>query len=1124
MPETSISGINFTIVGKADDAASSIERLTKKLLELSAALSVSGNSTGTLTSSLAKIGKAAENAMTNFGNIGTSAKTASSAFQDVSTSAVAATESVSGVAESTSTASQSMAGIADSAKTATAGLSSASEAANTVSSGLSTASASASATASNLDNVAATSSTASTELKQVAAAAKKTEKATVSLGSSVKNMGKSFLGAVTGGISFFLKSLARIAFYRFIRTIIKEITQAIKEGIQNVYEYSKQVGSSFAPAMDKANAAIQQWKNSLGAMLAPLLEALIPLFIKVVNWVIRLNNAIGELIARLTGQTTFLAAKEISDDWQSLGDSAEEAGNQAKEALKYLAPFDELNRLPGNNGGGGGSGGGSTVDGFEERAVEPFDFSKIFAFFDKLEDYRIEIPIDFLIPPLQDIAVALDFILPDNISEAIQEKLLEIKDIKVSIPAVIDFAIKWAFAPEVARAEAIKFIIDKLGGLEATTKALVDIAVTWTIDAVKAAKEGLNIVEKALAKMVMDAVVGVNIVISWIFDASKAAKEGINIVAKGLSKMTMDVAVAVRLVITWIFDAGEAVKEAIAVVAKGLAKMATDAAVGVKVLLSWGLDAAQAAKAGAEFISEKLKNLVVEVKALVKLALSFAVATAEPVKAAIKAIKEKLGDIVAEVDATVNLALNVVLPAAVGAGAIAAAIALVKKLFDDNDDSGSGGGGGGGPGVVIDFPVYVNPQVEYGDDEAAAAAAAYEQELNDYLAAVNANANAAVAKNENPANVWTALAASILPFTALLGGSAITDLPGLIATLGASGALGTVGALATGEADWQSWIVNENPQMFTLEMTADITDVKTNRLKAEKKETTGWTAVHEKLGRLWAKGQDWSTYKWTAVQEYLGRKWASGQSWSTYKWTAVQEYLGRKWANGQDWNTYQWTAVQEKIQKKFGKDVTSQFTTSQWTAIHDYIYKNFGSGPFTSDQWTAIMKYVYDSIPYYDKYINVTANVTDLTSYNNKGKKAKGGAYYGGRWHNIPQYASGGSPHGTLFWAGEAGPEVVGHAGGRTEVLNASQLGAAVAAGVAKAINSASFSISGTPTYSAMYDDDAETEEAMYRAFVRAWNAVDHDVNAYIDGEPVYTNVVRRNKANTRMTGVNALA
>lgn len=54
---------------------------------------------------------------------------------------------------------------------------------------------------------------------------------------------------------------------------------------------------------------------------------------------------------------------------------------------------------------------------------------------------------------------------------------------------------------------------------------------------------------------------------------------------------------------------------------------------------------------------------------------------------------------------------------------------------------------------------------------------------------------------------------------------------------------------------------------------------------------------------------------------------------------------------------------------------------------------------------------------------------------------ANGGAFYQGSWHDIPQYSAGGFPnHGSVFVAGEAGAEVVGHVNGRTEVLNESQM------------------------------------------------------------------------------------
>ena len=67
--------------------------------------------------------------------------------------------------------------------------------------------------------------------------------------------------------------------------------------------------------------------------------------------------------------------------------------------------------------------------------------------------------------------------------------------------------------------------------------------------------------------------------------------------------------------------------------------------------------------------------------------------------------------------------------------------------------------------------------------------------------------------------------------------------------------------------------------------------------------------------------------------------------------------------------------------------------------------------------------------------------------------KKFGGAFYGGSWHGIPQYANGTTnAHGSLFLAGEAGPEIVGHVGGRTEVLNKSQLASAMFSAVRSAM------------------------------------------------------------------------
>ena len=65
---------------------------------------------------------------------------------------------------------------------------------------------------------------------------------------------------------------------------------------------------------------------------------------------------------------------------------------------------------------------------------------------------------------------------------------------------------------------------------------------------------------------------------------------------------------------------------------------------------------------------------------------------------------------------------------------------------------------------------------------------------------------------------------------------------------------------------------------------------------------------------------------------------------------------------------------------------------------------------------------------------------------------AAGGVIRGGiaRYlDSVPHYAGGTTrPHGTVFLAGEAGPEIMGHINGRTEILNKSQIAEAIYAAV----------------------------------------------------------------------------
>ena len=208
---------------------------------------------------------------------------------------------------------------------------------------------------------------------------------------------------------------------------------------------------------------------------------------------------------------------------------------------------------------------------------------------------------------------------------------------------------------------------------------------------------------------------------------------------------------------------------------------------------------------------------------------------------------------------------------------------------------------------------------------------------------------------------------------------------------------------------------------------------------------------------------------------------------------------------------------------------------------YPFIYSVANMGDYKNNLGTPLLNsnaYISDyridsSIKYYGymsvgAYLNIKGQTNTPTvavnAYYTNQTRAKGGAYYGSMWHDIPQYASGGRPHGSLFLAGEAGPEVVGHVGGRTEVLNRSQLAATMYSAVRSAMASTGFRISASPNPSYNTAEGTGNEDALYRAFRRALDETDFGGDVELDGQTLYRAMVNRNRQNTRLTGVNAMA
>lgn len=150
----------------------------------------------------------------------------------------------------------------------------------------------------------------------------------------------------------FVSSLARIAVYRLIRSALKEIAKAIKEGVQNLYQWGQawqntySSAAKFVDSMDKLATAFLYLKNSIGAAVSPLIDVVAPVIDALVDKFVALTNAINQALAALSGAGVWRRALKYQYTY------AEAAGLTAKALKRTVLAFDELNKLDDKNKGG----------------------------------------------------------------------------------------------------------------------------------------------------------------------------------------------------------------------------------------------------------------------------------------------------------------------------------------------------------------------------------------------------------------------------------------------------------------------------------------------------------------------------------------------------------------------------------------------------------------------------------------------------------------------------------------------------------------------------------------------------------------------------------------------------
>ena len=184
-----------------------------------------------------------------------------------------------------------------------------------------------------------------------------------------QNLGKSIEKA-NKPLGTFISSLKRIAMYRVMRGIIKSITSAFQEGLQNAYAFSQGImteGHRFSQALDSMSSSGLKMKNQLGSAFIGLLSAIAPIINQIISLVARLADTLSQIFAAFTG-STYLKAKDV---FKSFADTAGAGAKATKEWRNQLLGFDEINRLnePTQSGGGGGSSALDPSQMFEDTAI-----------------------------------------------------------------------------------------------------------------------------------------------------------------------------------------------------------------------------------------------------------------------------------------------------------------------------------------------------------------------------------------------------------------------------------------------------------------------------------------------------------------------------------------------------------------------------------------------------------------------------------------------------------------------------------------------------------------------------------------------------------------------------------
>jgi phage-related protein len=192
-------------------------------------------------------------------------------------------------------------------------------------------------------------------------AQKKSSQASKKLGDSMDKSRKQ-----AGGLSNTLTLLKMSLMYSLVFKAFAGIGTAFSEGYQNLALYSSEFNKTASSLM----SSLTQLKNSWITAFAPIITYVTPVLVKLIGYISQAVTYVGQFIASLTGQSTFIRAKAVQEDYAA---SLDKTGKAADKAAKSLLGFDEITLLNKNDSSGTDTatpGVAAPADMFEEVKID----------------------------------------------------------------------------------------------------------------------------------------------------------------------------------------------------------------------------------------------------------------------------------------------------------------------------------------------------------------------------------------------------------------------------------------------------------------------------------------------------------------------------------------------------------------------------------------------------------------------------------------------------------------------------------------------------------------------------------------------------------------------------------